>query len=130
MGLADHLQTYLPNDDARLRLTPAAVIEVVVRNLVAGHRPVYALGEWAEPYDPAVLGLGAGDAAMLNDDRVGRTLDRLFDADPVVVEHCGVARSEPEHRWVVGLRPLTERVCLLYTSPSPRDGLLSRMPSS
>ena len=27
----------------------------------------------------------------------------------------------------VALRPLT---CLLYTSPSPRDGLLSRMPSS
>ena len=23
-----------------------------------------------------------------------------------------------------------KRVCLLYTSPSPRDGLLSRMPSS
>ena len=28
-----------------------------------------------------------------------------------------------------GLQPLGER-CLLYTSPSPRDGLLSRMPSS
>ena len=26
-------------------------------------------------------------------------------------------------------RPLQE-ICLLYTSPSPRDGLLSRMPSS
>ena len=25
---------------------------------------------------------------------------------------------------------LRSRVCLLYTSPSPRDGLLSRMPSS
>ena len=24
----------------------------------------------------------------------------------------------------------TEATCLLYTSPSPRDGLLSRMPSS
>ena len=23
-----------------------------------------------------------------------------------------------------------DRICLLYTSPSPRDGLLSRMPSS
>ena len=23
-----------------------------------------------------------------------------------------------------------EKICLLYTSPSPRDGLLSRMPSS
>jgi hypothetical protein len=28
-----------------------------------------------------VLGLRAGDAEMLNDDRVGRTLDKLFDAD-------------------------------------------------
>ena len=26
--------------------------------------------------------------------------------------------------------PLSEHCCLLYTSPSPRDGLLSRMPSS
>ena len=25
---------------------------------------------------------------------------------------------------------LLDNVCLLYTSPSPRDGLLSRMPSS
>ena len=25
---------------------------------------------------------------------------------------------------------LKDEVCLLYTSPSPRDGLLSRMPSS
>ena len=25
---------------------------------------------------------------------------------------------------------LTKNTCLLYTSPSPRDGLLARMPSS
>ena len=31
-----------------------------------------------------------------------------------------------------GVRPPVETldICLLYTSPSPRDGLLSRMPSS
>ena len=81
IGLADHLQAYLANDDARLRLTPATVIALVVRNLVVGHRPVYALGEWAGGFDPGVLGLRAGDAEMLNDDRVGRTLDKLFDAD-------------------------------------------------
>src|ERR1035437_3283121 len=81
IGLADHLQAYLANDDARLRLTPATVIALVVRNLVVGHRPVYALGEWAGAYDPGMLGLAVGDAEMLNDDRVGRTLDRLFDAD-------------------------------------------------
>ena len=81
MGLAEHLQTYLPTDDARLRLAPAAVIATVVRNIIAGHRPVYALSEWAAPYDPAVLGFAPGEVDLLNDDRVGRTLDRLFDAD-------------------------------------------------
>ena len=29
-----------------------------------------------------------------------------------------------------GINVLLEQPCLLYTSPSPRDGLLSRMPSS
>jgi hypothetical protein len=81
IGVADHLQAYLPSGDARLRLTPATVVALVVRNLVVGHRPVYALGEWAGAYDPGMLGLAVGDVEMLNDDRVGRTLDRLFDAD-------------------------------------------------
>ena len=27
-------------------------------------------------------------------------------------------------------QPTQPKICLLYTSPSPRDGLLSRMPSS
>ena len=28
------------------------------------------------------------------------------------------------------IKELKAKICLLYTSPSPRDGLLSRMPSS
>ena len=31
---------------------------------------------------------------------------------------------------VADARATCAKVCLLYTSPSPRDGLLSRMPSS
>jgi transposase len=81
MGLAEQLRAYLPSDDPRLRLAPATVIATVVRNIVAGHRPVYALNEWAAPYDPAVLGLASGEVELLNDDRVGRMLDRLFDTD-------------------------------------------------
>jgi transposase len=81
IGLGELLERHLPRDDARLRLAPATVIGVVVRNLIVAHRPVYALGEWAAGYDPGLLGLAAGDADALNDDRVGRMLDRLFDAD-------------------------------------------------
>ena len=32
--------------------------------------------------------------------------------------------------WVLGFLTFGYGTCLLYTSPSPRDGLLSRMPSS
>ena len=53
----------------------------MVGNLAIGREPVYALGEWAAPLDPALLGLAEGEAGLLNDDRVGRTLARLFDAD-------------------------------------------------
>jgi hypothetical protein len=81
LGLARLLGEYLPCDDPRLRLAPATAIGVVVRNLAAGREPVYALGEWAAGYDPRLLGLAAGQAALLNDDRVGRALARLFDAD-------------------------------------------------
>ena len=47
---------------------------------------------------------------------------------------CGV-RTPMNHRQALRLCPQAIVVkprmdCLLYTSPSPRDGLLSRMPSS
>ena len=38
----------------------------------------------------------------------------------------GFLKSSEGHLSVEGINTL----CLLYTSPSPRDGLLSRMPSS
>ncbi|MGH3199222.1 MAG: IS1634 family transposase [Mycobacterium sp.] len=81
IGLAGYLARHLPRDDPRLRLDPAVVIGLVVRNITLAHRPVYALGEWAAGYEPALLGLASGQAGALNDDRAGRTLDRLFDAD-------------------------------------------------
>jgi transposase len=81
MGLGELLERHLPHDDARLRLAPATVIALVVRNLIVAHQPVYALAEWAAPYEAGLLGLGPADTGAVNDDRVGRMLDRLFDTD-------------------------------------------------
>ncbi len=81
LGLDRLLESFVPHNDVRLKLAPAVALGVVVRNLVVGRRPVYALGEWAAPYDPALLGLSRDDVLLLNDDRVGRALSRLFDAD-------------------------------------------------
>jgi len=73
---------YVPHDDRRVKLAPAVPLGVALRNLVLHREPVYALSEWTAPFRPSVLGLGAGEAGLLNDDRVARTLLRLFDADP------------------------------------------------
>ena len=81
LGLSALLADALPADDARLKLAPAAAIRLVVTNLVLGREPLYGLGEWAGRHDPALLGLSADDLGVLNDDRVGRALEALFDAD-------------------------------------------------
>jgi len=81
LGLHRLVEEYLPADDRRLKLAPAAAIGVVVRNLVLGREPVYGLERWVAPFEPSLLGLVADEVGLLNDDRVGRMLARLFDAD-------------------------------------------------
>src|ERR1700733_5017772 len=76
VGLDEVLAAFVPRDDRRLRLAPAAALGVVVRNLIVDHEPVYALAEWAGPYQPELLGLKPGEVELLNDDRLGRALDR------------------------------------------------------
>jgi hypothetical protein len=80
-GLPRLLDRWVPADDARLALEPATVLSIVVANLCIEHRPLYALGEWAACYEPSLLGLAQDGPALLNDDRAGRVLDRLFRAD-------------------------------------------------
>jgi hypothetical protein len=81
LGLNELLEAAVPHDDARLKLAPAAAIGVLVRNLALAREPVYGLGRWAQSYDPGPLGLADDEVGLLNDDRVGRMLARLFDAD-------------------------------------------------
>jgi transposase len=81
LGLPRLLAEYLPAGDRRVKLAPAAAVGVVVRNLVLGREPVYGLGRWAAPFEASLLGLDPTEVGLVNDDRVGRMLARLFDAD-------------------------------------------------
>ncbi len=103
IGLDAALARWLPEPDRRFRLDPAVAIRLVVVNLLLGRTPLYGLGEWAAPYAPGLLGLPGRDTAWLNDDRTGRALVRLFDADRAslltelivgVVAEFGVDTSE------------------------------------
>ena len=80
VGIDEILDTAV-RADPRAKMAPSSALGVVLRNLIAARSPLYALGEWARSYDPAVLGLSPHEPALLNDDRVGRALDSLFDCD-------------------------------------------------
>ena len=54
-----------------------------------------------------------------------------YPCQPFSVAGRKKGEEDPRHLWPEYFRLVKEcRPCLLYTSPSPRDGLLSRMPSS
>ncbi|MDQ6783626.1 MAG: IS1634 family transposase [Actinomycetota bacterium] len=81
LGFDELVSSFLPEPDPRCVIAPARVIGMLVRNLAVGRRPLYGLSAWAAGHAPGLLGLAEGEAAALNDDRVGRALDRLFVAD-------------------------------------------------
>jgi hypothetical protein len=81
IGLRELLERYLPAGDRRVMLPAAVAIGLLVRNLCVAREPLYGLAEWAARHDPSLLGLAEGETGLLNDDRVGRALDQLFDCD-------------------------------------------------
>jgi transposase len=81
IDLAGTLERHLPAGDRRTTLPAATAIGVLVCNLCVAREPLYGLAGWAAGFEPGLLGLEPGEAGLLNDDRVGRALDQLFDAD-------------------------------------------------
>lgn len=79
--LEEFLRDALPKEDGRTKLSPAKALLVLLRNLLVSREPIYGLGEWAIRYAPDLLGLTEKEIGLLNDDRVGRALDKLFAAD-------------------------------------------------
>src|SRR4051812_49235843 len=78
LRLWDFLHEHLPREDRRYRVAAATGLLVLVRNLLISREPLYGVGEWAARHAPERLGLTLEQLLALNEDRVGRCLDRLF----------------------------------------------------
>jgi transposase len=79
--LRDVLTRHLPTEDRRNRVSTATAVLLLVRNILISREPLYGIGQWAAAFVPELLDLREDQLKNLNDDRVGRALDRLFDAD-------------------------------------------------
>jgi transposase len=81
LRLREILRDHLPHEDGRTRVPTATALLVLLRNMLISREPLYGVGEWAARHEPELLGLLDRQLTALNDDRIGRCLDRLFDAN-------------------------------------------------
>lgn len=81
LGLEAMLERHLPDSDARVLMSTARTIRVLIADLCLEREPLYGIGEWAARFDPGALRLQPEEVGLLCDDRVGRALDQLFDSD-------------------------------------------------
>lgn len=79
--IEEFLCKHLPREDRRSRVPSSTSILLLLRNLLISREPLYGIAVWAARHDTCWLGLCDEQLPALNDDRVGRALDRLFDAD-------------------------------------------------
>ena len=96
LRLESILRDHLPREDRRSRIPTATGLLILLKNLLVSREPLYGVGEWAARHVPELLGLRPDQLPSLNDDRVGRCLDLLFDADVPTLALAVVAHAVRE----------------------------------
>jgi transposase len=81
LRLREHLQAVLPAEDRRVVVPAATGLLVLLKNVLLSREPLYGVADWGVRQAPDLLGVTGQQIEAFNDDRMGRCLDRLFDAD-------------------------------------------------
>jgi transposase len=73
-----HLTPSSPSNGREPALCPTTIVLVLLRNILLSRQPLYAIPQWLRGFVPDLFDLTCNQARFFNDDRIGRTLDRLF----------------------------------------------------
>ncbi|HSX82197.1 MAG TPA: IS1634 family transposase [Candidatus Saccharimonadia bacterium] len=80
IGLHDLLSRHVASD-ARCAVPHASALGVLLRSIIVEREPIYRQQETVHGFADGMFGISAQEMEHLCDDRLGRALDRLFDAD-------------------------------------------------
>ena len=81
IGLEQLLDQHVPTRDRRSAVSHAQALGVLLRSIIVEREPIYRQQQTAVSFAPELFGLSAAQMGHLGDDRIGRALDRLFDAE-------------------------------------------------
>src|SRR5258707_10356880 len=80
IGLESLLDRHVPSDQ-RCAVPHARTLGVLLRSIIVEREPIYRQQETVNGFAAGMFGITAEEMEHLCDDRLGRALDRLFDAD-------------------------------------------------
>ena len=80
IGLEDALDRHVPSDQ-RCAVSHARALGVLLRSIIVEREPIYRQQETVHGFAGGMFGVGEEEMRHVGDDRIGRALDRLFDAD-------------------------------------------------
>jgi transposase len=78
LNLEAILERHLPVEDDRMKVPTTAGVLLLIRKVLMSREPIYGVADWAYGFAPDLLDLSEKQLAALNDDRLGRCLNRLF----------------------------------------------------
>ena len=81
IGLEALLEQHVPTTDGRCAVAHARALGVLLRSIVVEREPIYRQQETVHGFAAGLYGLSAEQLEHLSDDRLGRALDHLFQAD-------------------------------------------------
>jgi transposase len=81
LDLDARLDRFVPTQDRRVRVPYGKALGVLLRSILVEREPIYRQQETVSGFAPECFGLAPEQAAAISDDAIGRSLDRLFDAD-------------------------------------------------
>ncbi|MFO8050397.1 MAG: IS1634 family transposase [Thermoplasmatota archaeon] len=81
LKLSNLLKYAINCNDKSHKIEPYKCLLLMIMNLIDGREPMYELREWAAEFSPQLLPIENDQIEYLNDDRIGRALDKLFCAD-------------------------------------------------
>lgn len=80
LNLSDSLDKFVPSRP-NMAFKHSEAITLFIRNILIERQPLYNLAHWAKQYEADWIGLKDINPKILNDDRIGRSLNALFEAD-------------------------------------------------
>jgi len=77
LRIGEIISSYICQDN-RQRLSVEKCLSVLIHNMLTHPLPMYEIADWIQPLDEQTVGLDPGDSNCINDDCIGKALERFY----------------------------------------------------